>query len=139
MAEALKRFLAGGEVRRRIVDHALEFDVESSVISLDAAADRNVSRIGSHPDRKLTFLCVDESLWSKQFGIDSQHVNATKHRLHSLLFDDRDRNLVNLPAVADVDLETLADLERLRADEIDRRQHVLKLTGEIRDRMTGLG
>src|SRR5688572_28733431 len=110
-----KRLLRG---TRRIGNHFFQLDVESAVVGLDASADRNVSRVSGHPDRKLAILLVDEPLWSKQLRIYSKHINASKHRLHPLLLNNLDGNLVNLSAVADEDLETLADFEWLRADEI---------------------
>lgn len=105
---------------RRSGNHALQLNLECSVVSLDATANRDMSRVSGYPDRKLTFLLIDESIWSKQLWIHSQHINASEHGLHSLLLDDLNRYLVNLSAVADKDLKAPAHLERLCADEIDR-------------------
>src|ERR1043166_862164 len=93
-------------------------------------------RVVSDPDRKLALLVVDQSLWSKQLRIHSQHVNLTQNRVHPLLLNYLHRNPVDPPAVANKDFETLADSEWLRANEVDGRENILQLARELGDRMT---
>src|SRR6185436_5784340 len=46
------------------------------------------------------------------------------------------RNRVNTSTITDKDVERFANFKRLRADEIDRRQHILQLSGEVGDSMS---
>src|ERR1043165_7950221 len=112
----------------RAGDYTLEFDVEGAVISFDAAADGNASRVVGEPNGKLTLFFIDQSLWSKQLRIHAHCVDAAEHRIHALLLHDLDRNRIDVSAVANIDVEVLADREWLRANEIDRREDVLQLS-----------
>src|SRR6476659_8790725 len=124
----LRKLLYGS----RAGDDTFELDVEGAVIRFDAAADRNVSRVLSDPNGELALLVINQSLWSKKLGVHAQRIDAAEHCIQSLLLDHLDRNGVDAPAVTNIDVEALADFERLRTNEIDRGEDVLQLSaGEL--------
>src|SRR6185503_17224506 len=92
-----------------IMDDAFQFNIKRAVISLYASADRNMLRVVSDPDRELAFLIVNQSLWSKQLRIHTEHIDAPEDRLHPLLLNHLHRNFVDATAVANKDFKSLAD------------------------------
>src|SRR5689334_17331990 len=106
-------------------DDTFQLDVERAVVSLDVAADRNVTRIVGYPKRELALLIFNQSLWSKQFRVHAQGIDAAEHRVHALSLHDLHGNGVDASTVTDIDVEALADLEWLCANEVDGRENVL--------------
>src|SRR5829696_2666818 len=114
-------------LRLRIGD-ALEVYIKRAVIGFDTSADRNVPGVVGKPDRKLALLFVHQPIRSKELRVHSQYINATEDGFHSLLLDNSNRDRIDPAAITDEDLKSFSHLERLCANEIDRRQYVLQLS-----------
>src|SRR6185503_11727403 len=101
------------------IDDALELDIKRAVVGFDSSTDRNVALVVSDPDRKLTLLVIDESIWPKELRIHVKHINFAKDRLHAFFRDHFHRDRVDASAVADKDIESFSYFELLGTNEID--------------------
>ena len=106
--------------RTSIVNGALQFNIERSVIGLDFGGDGNVATVVRDPQCELTLFMIDQTIRSEKIWFNSKRIDASQYGLQLLLLKNPNRYPVNFAAISDEDFEALSQVQWLSSNEIDR-------------------
>src|ERR1044072_1055740 len=107
--------------------YALKSDVERADVVRQARLDGDVALVARHPDGHLALALFDGTARPEHLHVHADDLDLAEHALHLLLLGaDRRRHIEDATRVADGNRKGLPGRERLRAQEVDGRDDVLR-------------